>query len=466
MHLDHLDREERIELLGLLEERARRVEVNKLAHYQPYKKQEEFHANGAIHRERLLIAGNQLGKTFGAGCECAMHATGNYPDWWTGHRFPRANVGWAGSVTMEVSRDASQRILLGRYGERGAGAIPGYLLESLATHPSIAGAVSVARIRHVTGGLSTVIFKSYDQGRKKWQGDSVDWVWFDEEPPEDIYSEGLTRTNATRGIALMTFTPLMGRTPVVKRFLSDPSPDRSVTRMTIYDAEHYTDDDRKRIIDSYPEHEREARVQGLPMQGQGMVFPLARSVFECKPFEIPEHWPRVCALDFGWEHPTACVWLAWDKEGDVLYAYDCYGASKQIPVIHAVAIKARGSWIPCMWPHDGLQHDKGSGEQLAKQYKDAGVAMWHERVTFEDGTNGVEAGISEMLTRMQTGRLKIFSHLADLWEEINGYHRKDGLIVKEGDDRISALRYAVMGKRYACTEQVEDITDYVFPVDY
>jgi phage terminase large subunit-like protein len=45
-------------------------------------------------------------------------------------------------------------------------------------------------------------------------------VWFDEEPPPDIYSEGLTRTNATGGITMITFTPLLGMSEVVLMVLT------------------------------------------------------------------------------------------------------------------------------------------------------------------------------------------------------------------------------------------------------
>lgn len=464
--LHKLTREEREMLLPLLEEKLRRVEANKLIQYQPYPKQAEFHALGATHRERLLIAGNQQGKTFACACEAGMHATGMYPDWWTGKRFARPTSGWVSCVSMELSRDTSQKLLLGRQGERGSGAIPGYLIESIASHRGVPGAAAVAKIRHVSGGMSTITFKSYDQGRMKFQGDSTDWQWLDEESPYDIYTEALTRINATQGILFMSFTPLLGVTRLIKHF-KEENPDVATVRMTIYDAHHYTDEQRDTIIRSYQEHEREARINGLPMMGEGQVFPVSRSAISCAPFEIPDHWPRIAAIDFGWDHPTACVWLAWDRDADVLYAYDCYAQSKVVPIIHAAAIKPKGDWIPMMWPHDGLQHDKGSGEQLAQQYRDQGVKMHRERVTFPDGTSGVEAGVLEILQRFQTGRLKIFSHLEGLFGELVTYHRKDGLIVKEDDDRISAMRYAIMGKRFAITKPHEmDEADFPIYTDY
>src|SRR5690606_2969329 len=108
-----------------------------------------------------------------------------------------------------------------------------------------------------------------------------------------------------------------------------------------------------------------------------------------------------------------------------------------------------GAWIPTAWPHDGLQHDKGSGEELASQYKTHGLNMLPERATFIDGGNGVEAGITDMLERMQTRRWKVFSTCGGWFGEYRLYHRKDGQIVKLKDDIISSSRYALMMKRHA-----------------
>src|SRR5215813_10096331 len=87
----------------LTAERKRRRTENRLAYYKPYPKQIEFHASPA--RERLLMAGNQLGKTLAGGYEAAMHATGIYPEWWKGRCFEAPVVGWVCGVTGEVVRD-------------------------------------------------------------------------------------------------------------------------------------------------------------------------------------------------------------------------------------------------------------------------------------------------------------------------------------------------------------------------
>jgi hypothetical protein len=112
-----------------------------------------------------------------------------------------------------------------------------------------------------------------------------------------------------------------------------------------------------------------------------------------------------------------------------------------------------GNWLPWAWPHDGKQSggkfDRGEQEQLYQIYKNHGLNMLFEHAQFENGTNGVEAGITDMYERMETGRWKVFAHLSQWLEEFELYHRKDGLIVKLNDDLISASRYALMMKRYA-----------------
>jgi len=448
------------ELLSLIEERNRRAEGRRLRDYKPYAKQREFHRLGATVRERLLMAANQSGKSYCAGAEVAYHATGDYPDWWDGYRHTRPTVGWAASESMEVSRDAGQRILLGRATSRGAGTIPRDRIAELSAYPNVKDAVSVAKIRHRSGGFSQIFFKSYDQGRRKFQGDTIDWIWFDEEPPPDIYTEGLTRTNVGRKPVFTTFTPLQGVTEVVMGFMSAPagSVQKALISMTLDDVDHYTQEEKDAIVASYPSHEREARTRGIPVMGSGRVFPIAESVISEGVIDIPDHWPRICGLDFGWDHPTAAVWMAYNRDTDTIHVYDCYRQKEASPVIHAAAIKARGDWIPVAWPHDGNNETAaGAGASLASQYRKQGVNMLAVHATHpvtadgKGGGNSVEAGVMEMLSRMQTGRFKVASHLTEWFEEFRLYHRDNGKIVKLRDDLLSACRYGQMMLRKAET---------------
>lgn len=436
----------------------RRLRTNRLRHYTPYAKQRDFHAAGLLYRERLFMAGNQLGKTLSGAAEVAMHLTGEYPEWWAGKRFDKPVIVIAGSESAELTRDGVQRLLVGppdREEDWGTGFIPQRAIMARTRRMGVSNALDTVTVRHVSGGQSTLYLKSYDQGRSKWQANTVDFVWFDEEPPEDVYFEGITRTNATKGSVMVTFTPLKGMSAVVARYLLEDSPDRTSVTMTIEDAEHFTPDERAKIIASYPAHEREARTKGIPTMGSGLIFPVLEDDICVEPFEIPSHWAQIGGLDFGWDHPTAAAHLAWDRDADVVYLVKDYRQREQTPIFHAAALKQWGSWLPWSWPHDGLQHDKGSGDQLAQQYKDQGLSMLPERATFLDGTNGVEAGLMEMLDRMLTGRWKVFRTCGSWLEERRLYHRVDGKVVKERDDAISASRYALMMLRFAKTKPKE-----------
>jgi len=204
-------------------------EWNTLARYKPYRKQMDFHAAGREHDERLLMAGNQLGKTLASAMEWAMHLTGRYPDWWTGKVFDKPVRLWAAGVTAESTRDNPQRVLMGLPQMReiwGTGTIPKDALKEWRLGYHMGDALDSVVVRWGGGGdvgmgESVVSFKSYEKGREKWQGETLEGVWFDEEPPLDIYCEGRTRTVAKRGIVIVTFTPLQGMSDVVKLFLSE-----------------------------------------------------------------------------------------------------------------------------------------------------------------------------------------------------------------------------------------------------
>lgn len=206
-------------------EKKKRRQENRLTDYRPYARQREYHNN--LDRECLLMAGNQLGKTYCGAADTAFHLTGLYPDWWEGRRWDRPTRWWAGSKTSEVTRDGVQRYLVGEPKDEsswGTGMIPKAHLLATKRRMGVADALDSITVKHVSGGTSTLGFKSYDQGRQKWQGETLDGVWFDEEPPMDIYMEGLTRTNATKGITRITFTPLLGMSDVVSMFLNEEEP--------------------------------------------------------------------------------------------------------------------------------------------------------------------------------------------------------------------------------------------------
>ena len=172
------------------------------------------------------MAANRVGKTLGVGgYETTLHLTGDYPDWWEGRRFDHPVDGWAAGDTTETTRDIIQHTLMGPQGELGTGLIPAANIIGEPTKRSgVSGAMDTAKIRHKSGGVSYLGFKSYDQGRKKFQGTAKHVIWMDEEPPKAVYSECLLRLMTLNGMMLCTFTPLEGLTEVALSFLPELAP--------------------------------------------------------------------------------------------------------------------------------------------------------------------------------------------------------------------------------------------------
>jgi phage terminase large subunit-like protein len=428
--------------------------------FAPYAKQKEFLDLGATKRERLFMAGNQNGKSITGAFEGACHATGKYPDWWGGRRFTRPTRGWTCGETGEVIRDVMQRKMYGAPGveaDWGTGMISRADLVDKSRSRGAMDLLDTVQVRHVSGGVSTITAKSYEQGRPKFQGESVDWLWFDEEPPMDVYAEGLTRTTATNGIVFITFTPLRGRTDVVNRFLDEANPDRVVVSMTIDDALHISAEQRAGMIAAWPVHMREARAMGVPMLGSGRILttPEEQIIEErIEPRNIPPYWAKIWGIDIGIGHPFAAVLLLWDKDADVIHVHHTIRMSDALPIMHAAAMRPVGAEVPVAYPKDAGDRDRGTGVPIARLYKQQGLKLLHDHATHPEGGVSTEAGIMEWDERERTGRLKVARHLSDWLEERRMYHRKDGQIVKVKDDLMSATRVGLMMKRFAKSVQL------------
>ena len=445
-------------LQGELEDLGEYIETNKADFYQPYDKQKAFHKAGKTYRERLFMAGNQLGKTLAMGNEMSYHATGRYPNDWKGKKYYGPTTWWVGSISSEFARDNAQKMLFGPPGQYGTGTIPRDCIpdNGIKMARGVADAIDTAHISHKKGGKTIIQFKSYEKGREKWQGATLTGgIWLDEECPIEIYSEAMARTQVHKAMMAMTATPLLGMSAVVERFLQknqEKGASRWFTQMTFDEVGHIDEKDKAQWAAGYPEHEREARLKGQPMLGSGRIYPVAESVIVCDAIKVVSHWKQIVGLDLGYggEHPTAAVWLAYDEENDTIYVTDVYRKKEPQIALHASAIRRHQKWIPVAWPKDAEQMRGGDTMTIRQIYKEEGCKMVTEYAQYPDKRgNGVAAGIEDILLRMQTERFKVFSHLTEWFEEFRTYHRKEGKINKYKDDLLDATRYGIMMLRYA-----------------
>jgi phage terminase large subunit-like protein len=189
-----------------------------------YVKHLEFFRAGAQHRERLFMAGNRVGKS-DTGCfEDAVHATADYPPWWEGRRFACPVEAWIVGETNLTVRDILQRKLLGAWGAFGSGLIPRDAIVTWTAKRGVADSVDTVFVQSRAGGVSSLSFKSYAEGRQNFQGTAKHVIHCDEEPPLAVWVECLMRTMIVPGcdeggLAMITMTPVEGWSEVIEAFL-------------------------------------------------------------------------------------------------------------------------------------------------------------------------------------------------------------------------------------------------------
>lgn len=468
------EREEKLRLLELLAEKERRASMRKILTYYPdtgplrrelYQKHTAFFESGQAFRERCFMAANRIGKTEGCGgYELTLHLTGNYPDWWIGRRFDKAVQAWAVGTTGQTVRDILQVKLLGPVQAIGTGLIPGDLIVGEPTKKagSVKDAIEAVYVRHASGGVSHLQLKSYEQGRKAFEGTHQDVILLDEEPPLDIYTECLTRTMSTvpgelAGLIMLTFTPLEGMSETVLQFLPGGRPDDSGARFIIQagwdDVPHLSEADKLALLESYPLYQRDARSKGIPMLGSGAIYPIAEEDITVDDFRLPDYFPRAYGMDVGWNW-TAAVWGAWDQEQDILYLCGEYKRGHAEPPVHVDAINARGDWMAGVIDPASKGSSQRDGKSLLDEYCAAGLDLY-------EANNAVEAGIFALWQRMSTGRLRVFRSMAGWFQEFRIYRRDEkGKVVKENDHLMDASRYLNMSgravARYVPAQQMRD----------
>lgn len=436
-------------------------------------KHRAFFDAGAEFNERLALSGNRTGKSIMGCYETVCHLTGEYPDWWAGRRFEHAIDAWAVGPDARTVRDTIQTELLGPQGEWGTGMLPAHCLGKSASLQGTPGAIDVIMIKHRTGAWSRLGFKNYQQDLKSFMGTARHLVWLDEECPIEVYNECNIRTATTNGIMIATFTPLQGLTPMVVNFarkatfllgakpilsiddgtehLVGQSQSKAILQIGWDDAPWLTEATKERLLEDTPEHMKEARRSGAPAMGSGNVYTTPVEKVMCDPFTIPESWPRLYAMDVGWNR-TAVIWGALDPNTDTLYFYDEHYIGKELPAKHAFDVRSRGEWIPGCIDPAARGRSQGDGQQLMRQYIDLGLEL-------RAAKNDVEAGISLVNQRLASGKLKVFSTCQNWLKEYLIYRRdKNGKVVKEDDHAQDAGRYVVLNLQLAASKADQTFT--------
>lgn len=465
-----LTMEEQIELLFLNDLLKKRQAERKIDNLFPdegpvrrelYPKHLDFFKAGSSNRQRLLMAANRVGKTVAAGCEITYHLTGDYPTWWQGRRYDKPQDWWIAGKDSSTVRGILQELLLGPVGEFGTGLIPKANLDfaTLKDAKKADTPIDKFRIKHKSSGYSTVEFKSYDAGRKSFEGTARS-IWLDEEPPIQVYTECLLRTMTGDNMLLMTFTPLQGISETVMSFLGNTSfqtlhedphvgEGKYVVMASWDDVPHLSEQAKKELLASIPPYQRDARSRGIPQLGSGAIYPIPESEYLVDPFDIPKNWLKCYALDVGWNR-TAAIWGAIDPNSQTLYLYSEHYKGEAEPIIHAQAIQSRGKWIIGAIDTAARGRSQIDGENLLQMYQDLGLHL-------VGADKSVETGLYTCWQLLSEGKVKVFRTLNNFMNEIRLYRRDEkGKVIKQNDHLMDAFRYLVMtGRNHAMIEPKE-----------
>ena len=434
--------------------------------YKPHPAtQLRFHNSPA--KERSIVLGTQQGKTESCSREMSFHATGWYPDWYEGLRFTRPSLnrsadftGWYSSNSSQQVRDGAQQKLFGDISRKdgwGTGAIPLDNLRGFTVSRGIQYFIDTATVAREDGGTSVLQARTYEQSPQMWQSVPVDLLWYDEDPGYDdaYYNEGLGRIISTNGRIIVSLTPLLGTTPIRKRYI-EGGPEIFQVRGGLKQALHIPAERHAAIIASFPKHQVAARAEGQELQGEGAVFttPISQVTHNRRHDKFPTDWPVGWACDWshGGKHPFVAVFGFLDPTSDTLYINDILKLpGDMVPDLHIARIKKHACWdAPFLWPHDGGNTgDMSSGESIAAIYRRGGLMLPHKHVTFPEGGYSLSAGLLEMEQRFATRRLLIGEWLLhEFSQEYLNYHYDNGKVVRKDDDTLDAIRVLMMGIRF------------------
>lgn len=411
-----------------------------------HKKQLAFHR--CKKRNRWVFGGNRSGKTECGAVECLWMLRGIHP-----YRKNRKDVfGWAVSLSTQVQRDVAQAKILKYLPKSWISEI--IMLTGRRDSPS-GGVIDQIKIKNVFGGISTLGFKSCDQGREKFQGSSLDFVWFDEEPPRDIYEECLMRVMDKRGDIFGTMTPLKGKTFIYNEIYLNRRGNREIWHefMTWADNPYLSKKEAKLLESSLDASVLDARKYGRFSDGEGLVYPeFDEAVHVIAPFKIPPEWQDTISIDPGLNNPLSAHWYAVDYDGNIYVVAEHFAAGKDID-FHAGRIKEISKRLG--WKTDNLGRvsaliDSAANQRTLASQKSVTELFYERGILVNPNVNkdifsGIARVKSYLVKGNGVGNIYIFSDCVNMIEEFRGYVWGSGdTPLKKDDHCLDELRYYIM----------------------
>ena len=436
-------------------ELERRRKQNVLARYnagrRKHKKQMAFHR--CKKRNRWVFGGNRSGKTECGAVEAIWMARGIHP-----YRRNREDVfGWVVSLSQQVQRDVAQSKILHYLPKNWIADI--VMLSGRKDSPA-SGIIDQIKLKNVFGGISTIGFKSCDQGREKFQGASLDFVWFDEEPPRDIYEECLMRVMDRKGDIFGTMTPLKGRTFVYNEIYLNArrNPEVWYEFMNWEDNPFLSASEVKLLEGALDQSSLDSRKYGRFSEGYGLVYPeFDESVHVVKPFSVPSEWQENVSIDPGLHNPLSAHWYCVDWDGNIYVVAEHYEKGRDID-FHAAAIDEISRRLG--WKRDGSGRisaliDSAAGQRTLASSKSVSELFYERGIAVNPNVDkDVFSGISRVKSYLARGNgqpdIYIFDCCENMIAEFKSYSWGAGdRPIKAGDHAMDELRYFVMSRPHA-----------------
>ena len=414
-----------------------------------HEKQLAFHR--CAKRNRWVFGGNRSGKTECGAAECVYFARGIHP-----YRKNRKDtIGWVVSLSTQVQRDVAQKKILSYLRKDW---IDEVVMQSGRKDTPESGVIDFIRVKNLFGGISVIGFKSCDQGREKFQGTSLDYVWFDEEPPEDIYDECRMRVFDRKGDIFGTMTPLKGLTFVYERIYLNKFDDKEVWYefMEWADNPYLSKDEISALAATMDDTAAQSRRYGkFAENAAGLVYPeFDERVHVIEPFAVPKEWQDNISIDPGLNNPLSAHWYAVDYDDNVYVVYEHFAAGKDIDY-HAAEIAKICDRLG--WKRDFRGRICALIDSAAKQRTLSGVKsvceLFYERgiLVNPDVNKDLFSGIAcvKSYLRRDNGlpNLYIFSNCVNLIRELKKYFWGGGDVPKKEDDHsLDEMRYYLMSR--------------------
>ncbi|MBQ8322557.1 MAG: terminase family protein [Clostridia bacterium] len=401
-------------------------------------------------RNRWVFGGNRSGKTECGAAECVYMARGIHP-----YRENRKNVcGWVVSLSQQVQRDVAQKKIL-HYLRRDW--IEEIVMSSGRKDSPESGVIDFIKVKNVFGGVSVIGFKSCDQGREKFQGTSLDFVWFDEEPPEDIYVECRMRVMDRKGDIFGTMTPLKGLTFVYREIYLNRANDPEIWyEFMEWSDNPYLDGEEISLLEGcMDERALQSRRFGRFGASEGLVYPeFEEAVHVIEPFPVPKEWQDNISIDPGLNNPLSAHWYAVDFDDNVYVVYEHYEAGRDVDY-HAQEIKRICDLLH--WKRDARGRVCALIDSAAKQRTLSGVQsvaeLFYERgiLVNPDVEKDLFSGIARVKSYLNVKNglpnIYIFKTCVHLIEEIKGYFWGSGDTPRKANDHsLDEMRYYLMSR--------------------